>query len=77
MVVGLYRQRRHVDDRVLPDLGIDEAAEGEGERAFEQAGLGERLAAMHRGLEPGDGGAAHALSRVDHARLHRSSFCKR
>ena len=68
MVVGPDRQRRHVDDRILPDLGIDEAAEGEGEGALEQAGLRERLAAMHRGLEPGDGGAPRRLRGQGHCR---------
>ena len=29
-------ERLHVDDRILPDLGIDQALEGEREQALEQ-----------------------------------------
>ena len=49
VVPRLDRQRLHVDDRVFPDLRIDQAAEGEGEEALEQAGLGERAALMDGG----------------------------
>ena len=45
MVAGLELKRRHVDDRVLPDLRIDQPREGAGEQPLQQAGLGERLAA--------------------------------
>ena len=37
------RQRLHVDYRVFPDLGIDEAPEGEGEGALQQPFLAHRL----------------------------------
>ena len=47
MAVGLDRQRVHVDRRVLPDLGVDQPAEGEGEGAFQQALLRQMAVPMH------------------------------
>ena len=48
-------ERLHVDHRILPDLGIDEAPEREREQALEHARPRERLRAMDRGPEPGAG----------------------
>ncbi len=59
-------ERRHVDDRVLPDLGIDEALEREREQALEDARARERLRAMDRGLQPRAGGAPHRVRGLPH-----------
>ena len=51
MVARTDVERRHVDDRVLPDLRIDEAAESEGEEAFQEACTRECPASMHREVQ--------------------------
>ena len=38
VIGGAEGERLHVDRRVLPDLRVDQAAEGEGEQPFEGAG---------------------------------------
>lgn len=43
----------HVDNRVFPDLRIDETAEGQREQAFQKAFLAGRLAAVHGLAEVG------------------------
>ncbi len=45
-------ERFEIDDRVFPDLRIDEAAKGDGEKTLQDAGAGQRLAAMDRGPQP-------------------------
>ena len=59
-------ERGHVDDRVLPDLGIDEALERQREQALEHAGARERLRAMDRSLEPRAGRATHRVRGLPH-----------
>ena len=53
MIVRTDRQRLHVDDRILPDLRIDQSLEREGEQAFEQAGAGKCRVSMDSGAETG------------------------
>ena len=48
MTVGRDRQRFHVDRWIFPDLGIDQATEGEGEGAFQQPLLRQMAVTMHR-----------------------------
>jgi hypothetical protein len=48
MAIGGDRQRLHVHLGVFPDLGIDQAAKGEGEHALEQALRAEMLVAVDR-----------------------------
>jgi hypothetical protein len=59
-------ERPHVDDRVLPDLGIDEALERKRKHALEHAGARQRFRAVDRGLEPSRGGATSRLRRLAH-----------
>ena len=69
MVARLQRQRLHVDDRILPDLRIDQAGEGEREHPLQQTGARERLAAMDRVVEPEAGVALDRPDRLRHACL--------
>ena len=51
MAVGLQRQRLEVDLGVLPDLGIDQAAEKPLEQPLQEALAAQRPVAAHRLLE--------------------------
>ena len=62
-------ERGHVDDRVLPDLGIDEALERQREQALEHARARERLRAMDRSFEPRAGRATHRVRGLPHIDL--------
>ena len=66
MVAGLQRQRLHVDDRVLPDLRIDQAGEGEREHPLQHAGARQRLTAMDGGGQPEVRRALHRADRLRH-----------
>ena len=67
-------ERGHVDDRVLPDLRIDEALERQREQALEDAGARERLRAMDRSFEPRAGRATHRVRGLPHViSVHRTS----
>jgi len=59
-------ERGHVDDRVLPDLRIDEALERQREQALEHACARQRLRAMHRSLEPRAGRATDRVRGLQH-----------
>ena len=47
VMMRLDLHRRHIDHRILPDLRIDQTAEGEREEALENALLGNGLIAVH------------------------------
>ncbi len=57
-------ERLHVDDRVFPDLRIDELREREGEHALEHAGPRQGPCAMHGSPEVGVGRLANRLRGV-------------
>ena len=65
-------ERGHVDDRVLPDLGIDEALERQCEQALEDTGARQRLRAMDRSFEPRAGRASHRVRGVPQRDLRPS-----
>jgi len=60
-------QRLDVDDRVFPDLRIDEAAEGRREQAFEHAGAAQRPAAVDRRAQALASSAPHGSNGMLHA----------
>jgi hypothetical protein len=66
MVAGLQRQCLHVDDRILPDLRVDQPGEGEREHPLQQAGARERLAAMDGAGQPEVRRALHRADRLRH-----------
>src|ERR1700722_4146962 len=55
-------ERLHVDDRILPDLRIDQALERKREQALEHTRARERLRTMDRGLESCDGRAMRKVT---------------
>ena len=63
-------QRLEIDDRVFPDLRIDEAAEGGGEQALEHAGAAQRPAAMNRCAQAFAGGAPRGANGMLHTSSH-------
>ncbi len=50
-------QRFEIDDRIFPDLRIDQAAKRGGEKTLQHAGARQRLGAMDGGPQPLLGGA--------------------
>ena len=50
-VLAAEFERFEIDDRVFPDLRIDEAAKRGGEKTFQDAGAGQRFAAVDRGSQ--------------------------
>ena len=59
-------ERLHVDDRILPDLRIDQALERERKQALEHAGARQRLRAMDRSLEARAGHTTYRVGRLSH-----------
>ena len=57
----LDRQRLHVDDRILPDLGIDQSPEGQRESAVEQALLALAILTDDGGGDLAIGLAGHGI----------------
>jgi hypothetical protein len=51
VTVGRDRQRLHVDDGVLPNLGIDQPAKGKGESALQQTGMRQLIVLMDSHLD--------------------------
>ena len=57
-------ERLHVDDRILPDLRIDQALERKREQALEHARARQRLRTMDRSLESCDGRATRNVALI-------------
>ena len=66
LMSGADVERLHVDDRILPDLRIDQPLEREREQALEHARARQRLRAMDSSLEPSAGGATRIVARLPH-----------
>jgi hypothetical protein len=76
MIVGAHVERRHVDDRILPDLRIDETAEREGEEAFQKTGARKHPAAVNRTVQVDGSCASKSPCRLRH-RTSRILVCVR
>ena len=63
-------QRLEIDDRIFPDLRIDEAAKRGGEQAFEHAGAAQRPAAVNRRAQAFAGGAPRGANGMLHTSSH-------
>src|SRR5208283_1503215 len=72
MIFGLDRQGLHVDDRVLPDLGINEAPKCESEKALQRPCARKGSISVHRGAEAGGRRALHGSE----IHAHRRSILK-
>ncbi len=59
-------ERLHVDDRILPDLRIDQALERERKQALKHASARQRLRAMDRSLEARAGHTMYCVGRLSH-----------
>ena len=60
-------ERFEIDDRVFPYLRIDQAAKRDGEKTFQDAGAGQRLAAMDRRSQSLARGAPRGANQLLHA----------
>ncbi|BDV38760.1 hypothetical protein DSM21852_20130 [Methylocystis bryophila] len=69
MIFGPDREGLHVDDGVLPDLGIDEPSKGQGEKALQGAGARESSISVDRGAKASGRGALHIAEIHAHPRF--------